>query len=62
MKLGSLNPCFLSVLFCARWSLGDDNNNYFDHLRRSQSLVSMVVVEDVVEVGLFSQTKPASGA
>jgi len=61
MKLGSLNPCFLSVLFCARWSLGDDNN-YIDHLRRSQSLVSMLVVEDVAEVVSVSRTKPASGA
>ena len=62
MKLGSLNPCFLSVLFCARWSLGDDNNNYIDHLRRSQSLVSMLVVEDVAEVVSVSRTKPALGA
>ena len=34
------------------WPRDGDNNNYIDHLRRSQSLVSMVVVEDVVKVVL----------
>ena len=57
-----IEPSHISVRSWGQWSLGNDNNNYIDHLRRSQSLVLMVVVEEVVEVTLVTRTKTASGA
>ena len=62
MKLGSLNPCFLSVLFCARWSLGDDNNNYIDHLQKGQSLVCIKEFEVVVDAASTSELKSAGSS
>ena len=45
-----IEPSHISVRSWGQWSLGDDNINYIDHLRRGQSLVLIVVVEDVFEV------------
>ena len=44
-----IEPSHISVRSWGQWSLGSDNNNFIDHLRRSQSLVLMVVVEVVVD-------------
>jgi hypothetical protein len=34
-----IEPSHISVRSWGQWSLGSDNNNYFDHLREGQSLV-----------------------
>ena len=52
-------PSHISVRSWGQWSLGDDNNNYIDHLREGQSLVCIRELEVVVEVVLFRRTKPA---
>ena len=54
-----IEPSHISVRSWGQWSLGGDNNNYIDHLRRSQSLVLMVVVEDVVDAASIGGLKPA---
>ena len=43
-----IEPSHISVRSWSQWSLGDDNNNYIDHLRKGRSLDAMGEVEDVV--------------
>ena len=58
-----IEPSHISVRSWGQWFLGGDNN-YIDHLQEGsvvciRELVSMVLVEDVVEVVPFSQIVPA---
>ena len=57
-----IEPSHISVRTWGHWSLGDDNNYYFDHLREGQSLVSIREVKVVAEVVLTGGTKPTSAA
>ena len=44
-----IEPSHISVRSWGQWSLGEDNINYIDHLRKGQSLVCIRELEVVVD-------------
>ena len=54
-----IGPSHISVGSWGQWSLGDDNNNYFDHLLKGQSLVCIRELEVVVDAASTGELKPA---
>ena len=44
-----IGPSHISVGSWGQWSLGNDNNNYIDHLREGRSLVCIRELEVVID-------------
>ena len=57
-----IEPSHISVRSWGQCSLGDDNNNYFDHLQKGQPLVGIGEVEVVVDAAFKGELKPARSA
>ena len=54
-----IEPSHISVRSWGQCSLGDDNNNYIDHLRKGQSLVCIRELEVVVDAASIGGLKSA---